>query len=72
VLTRTNKEDKADIRQKFIFVVPVAFETAPPYTCGTGGHLSEARITDVNGLVLSRTFELCPLIGFRTTAQIGS
>ena len=70
VATMPTREDKGDIRFRYAFIVPPAFETSPPYTCGSGTHLSEVRVTDQNGLVLSKTFELCPLQRFQTTAEI--
>ena len=51
---------KSDIGIAYAFDVPTAFVTSPTYTCGSGTHLSEVRVTDKNGLALSKTFELCP------------
>ena len=61
---------KTDIRRSYAFNVPEGFLSSPSYTCGSGTHLSEVRVTDSNGLMLSKTFELCQENDFHTTAEI--
>ena len=68
-LTAPNKELKHDARRMYTFVVPDSFLTKPQYACDKT-HLSEVRITDVNGLVLSKTFELCPPLALEITAEV--
>ena len=70
VKTAATRQDKGDIRFRYAFVVPPTFLTSPQYICGSGTHLSEVRVTDQNGLMLSKTFEICQSEAFHTTAEI--
>lgn len=69
VRTAPNYVGKYDPRERYGFNVPPAFTATPGYTCGTGAFLSEVRVTDVNGLMLSVKFELCQNAPLTVTAQ---
>jgi hypothetical protein len=59
VLSSPNSEPKDNPQLRYVFTVPSTF--APGlYACGTGQFLSEVRVTDVTGFILSKRFELCP------------
>jgi len=58
-LTGPNFGPKDSPQLRYVFKLPETF-TSGSYPCGTGAFISEVRVTDVAGFVLSKTFELCP------------
>jgi hypothetical protein len=66
-LTAANFSPKDNPQLRYVFGVPATFVSGL-YPCGTGAYLSEVRVTDVNGLMLSKTFELCPGTTFQASA----
>jgi len=57
VLTQANLPTRFPPQVDYLFKLPESFSAAS-YAC-TGEHLSEVRVTDVEGNTVSATFELC-------------
>lgn len=68
-LTAPNDQPKNSPQMRYVFRLPATF-TSSSYECGSGANLSEVRVTDIAGLMLSKTFEICPGTPLETAASI--